>query len=166
MDVMDIKCTKCHKLKPPSSFFRRNYDGKRGYCSHCKDCRRKASGEHRHKNHNHYLQYGRDYRKHMNAQFQKYREKYARILKDEFIMNMGGKCACCGESNPKFLTLDHINNDGHKDIYPSGSRRRSLQIIRELRRMGWPKDVYQILCFNCNCARAFNGGVCPHRNAK
>ena len=23
-------------------------------------------------------------------------------------------------------------------------------------------DTIQILCFNCNCGRARNGGICPH----
>ena len=25
----------------------------------------------------------------------------------------------------------------------------------------WPKDRYQLLCFNCNCAKERNGGVLP-----
>lgn len=24
-------------------------------------------------------------------------------------------------------------------------------------------DRYQLLCFNCNCGRHRNGGVCPHK---
>jgi hypothetical protein len=32
-----------------------------------------------------------------------------------------------------------------------------------LKRLGWPKEKYRILCANCNHGRALNGGVCPHQ---
>jgi hypothetical protein len=73
-------------------------------------------------------------------------------------MKLGGKCECCGTKILSFLTLDHKNDDGHID------RRKPLllyrQIIRDARR-----DV-RILCFNCNCGRALNGGICPHKFKK
>jgi hypothetical protein len=34
-----------------------------------------------------------------------------------------------------------------------------LKIIRE----NYPPE-YQVLCFNCNCGRALNGGRCPHED--
>lgn len=37
---------------------------------------------------------------------------YARRLKLEVLAGYGGKCICCGETHPAFLTVDHINNDG------------------------------------------------------
>src|SRR5262252_4538483 len=30
----------------------------------------------------------------------------------EMIAAYGGECACCGETEPVFLTLDHVNGDG------------------------------------------------------
>ena len=67
----------------------------------------------------------------------------------------GGVCVCCGESEPDFLTFDHINNDGYKNRHASGSQLISF-ILRER-----PTDV-QILCYNCNCARG-HYGICPHK---
>lgn len=73
----------------------------------------------------------------------------------------GGCCACCGESDPRFLTIDHVDGNGaeHRRDLGTGSNRVWLQIIRE----GFPEG-YQCLCYNCNCGRAINGGVCPHHD--
>lgn len=73
----------------------------------------------------------------------------------------GGKCACCGETTPEFLTIDHINNDGaqhRKETKLKGGRR----FYAWLKRNGFPKDGLQLLCFNCNCGKQINGGTCPH----
>lgn len=84
-------------------------------------------------------------------------------LKAETIAAYGGKCACCGESEPVFLTVDHVNNDG-------GGRKREVgggvAFYRLLRRLGFPTDGYRLLCFNCNSGRQINGGVCPHEASK
>ncbi len=76
----------------------------------------------------------------------------------------GAFCACCGESNPKFLTLDHVNNDGghHRKLLFGETRPTSHQTIRSLEKKGYPPG-FQVLCWNCNCGRAMNGGICPHK---
>lgn len=77
-------------------------------------------------------------------------------VRAEMIVAYGGRCQCCGETEARFLTLEHKNNDGAHE-------RRSQQqssIIRRLRREGWPKDAYTVLCANCNMARKW--GQCPH----
>lgn len=63
------------------------------------------------------------------------------------------RCACCGESELKFLAVDHVNNDGYLH------RKKSL--YHTVKNEGFPRDKYQILCHNCNMAKAFYG-VCPH----
>lgn len=80
-------------------------------------------------------------------------------LRSEFISAYGGCCACCKESEYAFLTLEHIYKDGaaHRKIYST-----STSILRQLKREGWPKDRYELLCFNCNRA-THEQGVCPHR---
>lgn len=92
--------------------------------------------------------------------------KRSREVKAEMIEVYGGKCACCGESNPAFLTLDHKDGrpPAHRrsDNYGSRNNKTGFKLWMIARKEGWP-DTYQILCFNCNCARANNGGVCPHR---
>lgn len=69
----------------------------------------------------------------------------------------GGKCACCGETERGFLTIDHVNNDGANQRKTLPSDRLPAWLVRN----GFPEG-YQILCWNCNCGRANNGGVCPH----
>ena len=76
----------------------------------------------------------------------------------------GAKCACCGEREPKFLSIDHINNDGYqrrKDGDHGSGQRLVGYIIRE----SYPDD-FQILCMNCNHGKSRNGGVCPHKSLK
>jgi hypothetical protein len=87
-------------------------------------------------------------------------------LKAELIAAYGGQCACCGEPNPGFLTIDHIFNDGHVEraAFPKGGG--SHHLYERLKKRGYPKDRYQLLCFNCNMGKAFNHGVCPHKELK
>jgi hypothetical protein len=81
-------------------------------------------------------------------------------LRLECIAAYGGRCVCCGEDHPRLLTIDHVNDDG---AYERKSIRSLPVLIAKLKREGWPRDRYQIMCFNCNCGRAHNGGVCPHK---
>lgn len=91
--------------------------------------------------------------------------------RDELYERYGGNvCACCGESERMFLSLDHVNNDG-------AAHRRSMSkdaentfpnyaaLRNDLRRRGWP-PVLQVLCHNCNIGKARNGGTCPHKTAE
>lgn len=86
----------------------------------------------------------------------------------ELVFNVYGRvCACCGESNPKFLTVDHINNDGaeHRAQLTGGIRRKQGTTGSYLRKIAKLADPtrFQILCYNCNCGKAHNGGICPHK---
>lgn len=82
-------------------------------------------------------------------------------LRDQLIDAYGGRCACanCPESNPDFLTLDHANGDGKVHRMTMGSHTYS-----DLRRRGWPKDGYRLLCWNCN-GMTRGGRVCPHERS-
>jgi hypothetical protein len=81
-------------------------------------------------------------------------------LKDETFVAYGGYvCACCGETNKVFLTIDHINNDGYKSR-KEGKRTRDLRLL--LKKQGYPPG-FRVLCFNCNSGRHINGGTCPHQ---
>ncbi len=74
------------------------------------------------------------------------------------ICHYGGnppKCLCCGESNIGFLTIDHLENDGHLE------KTKGSSFAASLIRKRFPPG-YQVLCFNCNCGRERNGGICPH----
>lgn len=94
---------------------------------------------------------GRDY---MRLYHVKYKARFKRIVYDYY----GWYCKCCGESEPQFLSVDHINNDGFLD------RRAKLSgasFYKKIIAEGMP-SYYQILCMNCNFGKKVNGGVCPH----
>ena len=82
-------------------------------------------------------------------------------LKMDILLAYGGyRCVCCNIENPDLLTLDHIDGGGHQHKKSVGCNRA---IYRQLKTQGYPAG-YQVLCFNCNCGRQVNGGVCPHKS--
>jgi hypothetical protein len=86
-----------------------------------------------------------------------YNERTRKKLREDVLRAYGESCACCGESEPRFLQIDHINNDGkaHRtEIGTSG-------LYRWLKKNGYPEG-FQTLCANCNLGKHLNGGVCPH----
>lgn len=82
-------------------------------------------------------------------------------VKSIVFKHYGNKCACCGEKEFLFLTIDHINNDGSKHLSSTGKRIAGVRLYCEIRTLGFPK-VYQLLCMNCNFGKRMNNGVCPH----
>lgn len=91
------------------------------------------------------------------------RDRWA-TLRDAAIRVYGGyRCACCGETEPTFLTLDHVFNDGSAHRKEIGGR--GAQIFKWLRDHGYPAG-FQVLCFNCNLGKSLNGGICPHESAR
>lgn len=97
-----------------------------------------------------------------------FRRTQAHALRDEFLMEYGGKCACCGERDIAFLTLDHVNRDGakhRKGLGLGAGRSSTLEVYRDIKRRGWPKDSYRILCMNCNWATR-SGAPCPHADRR
>lgn len=97
-------------------------------------------------------------RERANAQARKYFQSHPeRVLKSgrknrvktrlEMVAAYGGKCAHCGINDQVVLDIDHIDNNG------SIHRKQGIhgwQLYRLLKRQGWPKDNYQLLCKNCN----------------
>jgi hypothetical protein len=71
----------------------------------------------------------------------------------------GDRCACCGETESAFLTVDHVNRDGAEHRKDKNAAR---DIYSWIVLNDFPDD-FQLLCFNCNCGRERNGGVCPHQ---
>lgn len=83
-------------------------------------------------------------------------------LRSEAFAVYGERCSFCGEDRMECLTIDHIENDG-KAHRASLYRHRSAghAFYSRLRRLGWPKDGLQVLCWNCNMGKKINGGVIP-----
>ena len=71
------------------------------------------------------------------------------------IKHYGGKCVCCGESNNRFIEIDHINNDGKKHRRVTGRH-----IYKWVINQNFPSDL-QLLCANCNRSKG-KFGVCQH----
>lgn len=74
-----------------------------------------------------------------------------RKIKLEFIAEYGGRCQVCGEGNWEFLTVDHINGGGMRHM--RSLKKGGARFYSWLKGQGWPKDEYQLLCFNCNCGK-------------
>jgi hypothetical protein len=71
------------------------------------------------------------------------------IRRKKFLDQHGSICQCCGESEYRFLQIDHVNDDGAIDRQKNGK-----QCER------W-KGKLQVLCANCNWAKRY--GDCPHQ---
>lgn len=84
-----------------------------------------------------------------------------RKLKVAAVAAYGGKCACCGETELTFLTIDHVDNDGAKQRANVTGNGRGTVMHRWLRQNNWPTG-FQVLCFNCNSGKQVNGQQCPH----
>lgn len=88
----------------------------------------------------------------------KHRIAKQQLRQEVFAAYGGSKCNCCGETIDKFLTLDHIHNDGNKHRKQVGR----TSVYRWLKQNNYPPG-FQVLCWNCNLGRQHNGGICPHR---
>lgn len=86
-------------------------------------------------------------------------------IRTEAIAAYGGRCACCGETTPEFLSFDHIHNDGAAHRRELGRTKGSGNMAWWLKRNGFPKGRIQLLCMNCNWAKG-KYGVCPHATRK
>jgi hypothetical protein len=100
----------------------------------------------------------------------KRQKKYKENVKRSTIIEYGGKCVCCNEKHIEFLTIDHIDGAGSKHrnelLKIKGWKRKDdsfggTDFYLWLKNNEYPKDNYQVLCFNCNAAKHIYG-ICPH----
>ena len=77
-------------------------------------------------------------------------------LRSTFFEMYGEVCACCGEANKGFLTLEH--KDGNPKLG---------QAFQEYRRAikTYSPELFEVLCYNCNCSKKFLP-ACPHIEVK
>lgn len=85
--------------------------------------------------------------------------KYFGGIRREMFEAYGSKCNCCGETHKEFLTLEHLNGTGAEHRKKVGG---GWGAVMDLRKRGWPKEGYTVLCMNCNFATRFNA-ICPHK---
>lgn len=135
-------CPSCGKEKDSEEDFYNKRDTRSGnyYPSwQCKECQRTA-----------------------NSKYQ----KEITLEKRAIVFNHYGEaCSCCGESNRKFLTIDHVNNNGaaHRREL-CRNKMSSLTWYKWIINNNFPDDL-RLQCYNCNCGRQYNSGnvgVCPH----
>lgn len=89
--------------------------------------------------------------------------KYRMSCKREAMNHYGSVCQCCGEHRLEFLTLDHVNNDGaeHRRNMGFSHSCTGYNFYLWLKQRNWPDLGLQVLCSNCNTAKAW-GRQCPH----
>lgn len=89
-----------------------------------------------------------------NSASRRHYDKLKRIVFEHY----GYVCDCCGETEPRFLALDHVHNDG-------AEHRKKIGIghifYRWIINHNFPNTI-RVLCHNCNVGRQHNNGVCPH----
>lgn len=88
-----------------------------------------------------------------------------RRLRAEVFAAYGDECRCCGETEPMFLSIDHIDNDGAEMRASGVHGGGGSQFYQWLRKNGFPTG-FQVLCLNCNIGKHRNGGICPHQSGK
>lgn len=81
-------------------------------------------------------------------------------LKEEVVKAYGGECNCCSENQIEFLTIDHVYGGGNQHRKRGGGGGETL--YGKLKKCGFPKDEYQLLCMNCNWGKHLLG-TCPHK---
>jgi 5-methylcytosine-specific restriction endonuclease McrA len=162
-------CATC-KINKDVNEFHKDKSYKDGYKYSCKECLRNALEERIRlgydkkdyikkyyiKNKDKVNKQNRD-NYYLNGGKEKQKQK-AIMLKIEIMSNYGGCCTCCGENNLECLTIDHINNDGKQ-------HRKEIGIgclYKWLKDNNFPKENFQILCYNCNMIK-FKYGECPHQ---
>lgn len=103
------------------------------------------------------------YRQTRKKEDEAYRQNYKNKYKEKVFSHYGKFCACCGENEIDFLTIDHINGDGNKHRKELGNK-GGLSFYKWLVENNFPKE-FQTLCMNCNWAksRLSNKGICPHQ---
>lgn len=135
-------CNRCDQAKPVAEFPKRK-DSRTGYAALCHECNRERV---------------KAWREGRNDRQEDDRARRLR-WKLEALAHYGGRCTCCGETQHQFLTFDHV--------YGGGRQHRKTEaytdMLRWLRANKFPPE-YQVLCWNCNAARHFNGGQCPHQD--
>lgn len=88
--------------------------------------------------------------------------KWRLQLRAEMLEAYGDKCECCGEGVKEFLTIDHRMGGGQAHIRMKGG---NYPLYHELRQLGWPKELFRLLCWNCNFATR-RGEPCPHKRSR
>ena len=97
------------------------------------------------------------------AEAEKTRKLQGQIKEAVYAAYGGYICKCCGETEPMFLSIDHIENNGAAERRSGVYRGSGSAFYAWLKKQGFPPG-YQVLCMNCQVGKHKNKGVCPHRS--
>ena len=179
-------CTVCKTHKPIKEM---NANSRKGKEKRCLACQRAYEAIYRARDREGLNKYHREWRANLGDKYREYmvslrkkkvaamtdvekvefrkfeREKTKRlssILKNDVFEAYGGwKCACCGELERSFLTIDHMQNNGSQ-LRREGVHGHSTQFYRWLKKSNYPID-FQVLCMNCQFGKRMNNNICPHQ---
>lgn len=87
------------------------------------------------------------------------KQHYEKYMKGLVFEAYGNRCVCCGETRFEFLTIDHINDDG-KEERKKG--RWGYTLFKYIIENNYPKESYQLLCWNCNMTKGIYGNCAHH----
>ncbi len=150
------KCTKCGAIKYRTDFYLQSAckNGKKYPGGECKSCTMDRRKQYKIDNPEHVFKLDKAYRQKRNI----------RVKEAVFAAYGGYKCACCGETEKLFLTIDHITNDGanHRRKISGKRTTAGLPFYMWLVRNNFPEGL-QILCMNCQHGKRMNNGICPHK---
>jgi len=76
----------------------------------------------------------------------------SRLLREDLICYLGGKCKKCGFSDIRTLQLDHIKGGGHVERKRFSTIRRYINYIKNIEDT---KTKIQLLCANCNWIKRY-----------
>lgn len=167
-------CTKCKVSKPFREFYTSTVNGRAYYYWKCKKCRDAEKTVWIEKNKGEWLKGRRRWYKERIAamtpdELKEHRrtiaangKRWNTINKEKVFAAYGGaKCACCGETEKTFLSIDHIDGGGSK-LRKAGTHSSGSLWYKQLVQAGFPPG-FQILCMNCQFGKHANKGVCPHQ---
>lgn len=143
---MDTKiCSGCKETKDRAEFGTRMNHGRRVCNPRCKPCR---------------VIQERAWQKRNPEKIKAKCKRTNARLKLTVFQHYGMECACCGEKDIRFFSIDHINGNGaeHRRDPNIGS---GTNMYAWLIRNHFPPG-FQTLCYQCNLAKHFNK-FCPHQ---
>ena len=149
-------CNRCRK-DVDVELFGKNSLTKSGLSCYCKECELKRQKKEYKINRQKRIDSTMKHRMKNKEAFLEYTKNHRLKIRSKVLELYGGKCSCCNESIEPFLTMDHIQRDGHKHRKGIGSIGTYREMIRNV-----DHSKYRILCMNCNWAIR-GGKVCPHQ---